>query len=116
MRFTLSGGQQHDMTEAGALIAGLAPKFVVADKAYDSDPLRNQIRRQGARSVIPSRQRHRRRRHDRKRYRLRNVVERFIRRLPTRGRAIRKNRPQLPRHRHPRRLLPSNMIVKSVRH
>ena len=66
------------MTQAEALLKGLAPAYVVADKGYDSDPLRTQIRHQGGKPVIPSRQGHRRRRHDKIRYRLRNVVERFI--------------------------------------
>ncbi len=63
------------------MIADLSPQYVVADKGYDSDPLRQQIRRQGAKPVIPSRQGHRRRCHDRTRYKLRNVVERFFNRI-----------------------------------
>ena len=39
MRFRLTGGERHDMTEAGHLINGLKPKHVIADKGYDSDPL-----------------------------------------------------------------------------
>jgi transposase len=74
----LTGGERHDMTQAEVLIQGLSPKYVVGDKGYDSDPLRTQIRKQGAKPVIPSRQGHRCRRHDKIRYRLRNVVERFI--------------------------------------
>jgi len=66
------------MTQAEAWIRDLSPQYVVADKGYDSDALRTQIRKQGAMPVIPSRQGHRRRRHDKIRYRLRNVVERFI--------------------------------------
>ena len=69
------------MNEAETLIADLSPQYVVADKGYDSDPFREQIRRQGAKPVIPSRQGHRRRRHDRTRYKLRNVVERFFNRI-----------------------------------
>ena len=69
------------MSEAETLIAELSPEYVVADKGYDSDPFREQIRRQGAKPVIPSRKGFRRRRHDRTRYKLRNVVERFINRL-----------------------------------
>lgn len=66
---------------AGELIASAKAKRVVADKAYDSDALRTQIRKQGGRPVIPSRKNHRRRRYDRTLYRLRNVVERFVGRL-----------------------------------
>jgi transposase len=43
--------------------------------------LRNVIRSIGAKPVIPSRRSHRIRRHDRERYKLRNVVERFINKI-----------------------------------
>lgn len=69
------------MQQASTLLAGLTPRYVVADKGYDSDGLRAQIREQGARPVIPSRRGFRRRRYDRTRYKLRNVVERFFNRL-----------------------------------
>lgn len=69
------------MTQAETLVKEVRAQRVIADKGYDSDPLRHMIRSQGGRPVIPSRQGHRYRRHDRKRYKLRNVVERFIGRL-----------------------------------
>ena len=69
------------MHEAETLLAGLSPQFVVADKGYDCDWLRVQIREQGARPVIPARRGFRQRRYDRTRYKLRNVVERFFNRL-----------------------------------
>jgi transposase len=81
IRFSLTAGQQHDMTQAAPLLQDLSPKYVIADKSYDSDPFREQIRQQGAKPVIPSRAGCRRRHHDRVRYKLRNVVERFINRV-----------------------------------
>ncbi len=69
------------MTCAEILLEGLEPKHVIADKGYDSDPLRRKIRSAGAKPVIPLRRNCRKRRHDRQRYKLRNVVERFINRL-----------------------------------
>ena len=81
IRFSLTGGERHDMTQAETLLKDLSPQYVIADKGYDSDPLREQIREQGAKPVIPSREGHRKRRHDRVRYKLRNVVERFINRV-----------------------------------
>ena len=69
------------MTEAETLLKNLSPKYVIGDKGYDSDPLRQQIRRQGAKPVIPARKGIRRRRYDRVRYKLRNVVERFFNRI-----------------------------------
>ena len=77
----LTEGQRHDVTCAEILLEDLAPEYVIGDKGYDSDPLRERIRSIGAKPVIPSRRAHRIRRHDRQRYKLRNVVERFIGRL-----------------------------------
>lgn len=81
VRFALSGGERHDLSKAESLIDKLSPDYVVADKGYDSDPLREQIRCQGAKPVIPSRRGYRRRRHDRTRYKFRNIIERFFNRL-----------------------------------
>lgn len=81
IRFSLTGGERHDMTEAETLIAGLCPDYVIGDKGYDSDPLRRKIRRCGAKPVIPARKGIRRRRYDRPKYRLRNVAERFFNRV-----------------------------------
>ncbi len=36
LRFILTGGQKHDITQAAGLIAGYAGEYVVADKGYDS--------------------------------------------------------------------------------
>jgi transposase len=77
----LTEGQRHDVTCAEILLENLEPGHVIGDKGYDSDPLRNKIRSIGAKPVIPSRRTHRIRRHDRQRYKLRNVVERFINRI-----------------------------------
>jgi transposase len=81
VRFRLTGGEHHDMTQAETLLQGLSPEYVIGDKGYDSDPLREQIRRQGAKPVIPARKGTRRRRYDKIRYKLRNVVERFFSRI-----------------------------------
>ena len=81
VRFSLTGGERHDMVEAGTLLENLSLQYVVADKGYDSDSLRQQIRRQGGKPVIPARTGIRRRRYDRTRYRLRNVIERFFNRV-----------------------------------
>ena len=77
----LTEGQRHDVTCGEILLEGLEPEFVIGDKGYDRNALRNRIRSTGAKPVIPSRRTHRARRHDRQRYKLRNVVERFISRL-----------------------------------
>jgi transposase len=81
VKLHLTEGECHDVTCAEVLLEGLAPKHVIADKGYDSDPLRQKIRSAGAKPVMPSRRNIHIRRHDRKRYKLRNVVERFINKL-----------------------------------
>ena len=69
------------MVEAETLLDNLSPDYVIGDKGYDSDPLRRQIRRQGAKPVIPARKGTRRRRYNRTKYKLRNVIERFFNRI-----------------------------------
>ena len=81
VKLHLTEGERHDVTCAEILLEGLEPGHVIADKGYDSDPLRKKIRSAGAKPVIPSRRNCRTRRHDRQLHKLRNVVERFINRL-----------------------------------
>ena len=54
--FSLSGGQVHDIVHAEKLI-NQSPKssYIVADKGYDSEKLREHIHEKGAISVIPRR-------------------------------------------------------------
>ncbi|GAB4134255.1 hypothetical protein JCM17478_29550 [Thermopirellula anaerolimosa] len=81
VRFAPTGGEHHDVTQAEPWVQGLSPEYVIGDKGYDSDLLRDQIRRQGAKPVIPALKEIRRRRYDRIKYKLRNVVERFFNRI-----------------------------------
>ena len=56
--FVITGGEVHDSTPAPTLIQQLKEEdcdFIVADKGYDSDPLREQIRKQGTTPIIPRR-------------------------------------------------------------
>jgi transposase len=78
----VTGGERHDAAEAEGLLAGLRPRRVIADKAYDADRIREAVRAAGAEPVIPPR-RHRRKPapYDRVAYKLRNAVERFVGRL-----------------------------------
>ena len=55
LRFILTAGGLHDVTQVPALIAGYAPTYVIADTAYDSDPLRAEILAQDGIPVIRSR-------------------------------------------------------------
>jgi transposase len=53
LRVILTPGQRGDVTQAPALLAGLTPKRVLADKAYDSNTLRQIIASLNAEAVIP---------------------------------------------------------------
>lgn len=82
LRFLLAPGQSNDILAAPALIAGMAPQAVLADRAYDSNALRQQIATIGARAVIPStRSRKAPIPHDPILYRLRNRIERCFNKL-----------------------------------
>ena len=43
LRFILTGGQQHDITQAEELIAGYAGEHVLADQGYDAQEFRQHI-------------------------------------------------------------------------
>ena len=57
LRWVLTGGQAADITQAPALIDGLATTAVMADKGYDADALIARIEQTGAQAVIPPRRR-----------------------------------------------------------
>ena len=82
LRFILTGGERHDITQAESLLAPFHFDAVIADKGYDSDPLRALLAAQQVEVVIPSRRNRKRQRdYDRLRYKERNIVERFINRI-----------------------------------
>ena len=51
VRFLLTGGEVHDVTQASALIEGIPAEQVIADKGYDSEPLRQELRKRG---IVPN--------------------------------------------------------------
>ena len=82
VRLTLTAGQRHDGPAVPALLRGLRPNAVVADRAYDGGPVRDLIAATGAAACVPP--------HPRRLrpfpfepaiYRGRNLVERFFGRL-----------------------------------
>lgn len=82
LRFILTAGARHDVTQAPALIAGYTCETVIADAAYDSDAFRAEIVDQGSVPVIrPRKNRLEDRPYDKDLYKLRNVIERFFHRL-----------------------------------
>ena len=82
LRFRITAGQAHDITVAQPLLEGQIADAVLADKAYDSNDLRNHIARMKAQAVIPSK---RNRKvvipHDNELYKQRNRIERCFNRL-----------------------------------
>ncbi len=79
LRFTLTGGQRHDITQAESLIVDFECEFVIADRSYDSADFLQTIIDSGAVPVIPPRTNRRQQRgYDDYLYRERHLVECFI--------------------------------------
>ena len=82
LRFILTGGQVHDVVTAPALLDGVKGGGVIADKAYDSNSLRQLIADAGMLAIIPS---NRSRKvlipHDVDLYKTRNRIERCFNKL-----------------------------------
>ena len=82
LRFTLTGGQRHDITQAEALIVGFEAKHVIGDKGYDSAELIHDIMDTGAVAVIPPRSNRKTpREYDKHLYKERHLVECFINKI-----------------------------------
>lgn len=79
VKFILTPGQVHDVTQGPALISGRDANKFLADKGYDSDAFIAEIESRGAEAVMPPRSNRLEQRHyDKEEYKKRNVVERFI--------------------------------------
>jgi transposase len=82
LRFRITPGQVADITTAPDLLAGQKARAVLADKAYDSNYLRERIANMEAQAVIPSkRNRNVCIPHDTAIYKHRNQIERCFGRL-----------------------------------
>lgn len=82
LRWQLTGGEVHDITQAAALIAGLEAAQVIADKSYDSNAFIAAVEAAGAQVVIPPRKtRLQPRSYDRHAYRERHLIECLFNRL-----------------------------------
>ena len=53
LRFTLTPGQRHDVTQAQTLTKDLHDSHVIADKAYDCDEFLDSIKKRNCTPVIP---------------------------------------------------------------
>ena len=82
LRLRITPGQANDITSAADLLDGYQAEAVLADKAYDSNDLRDTIAAMKAKAVIPSK---RNRKvpipHDTDIYKHRNRIERCFNRL-----------------------------------
>ena len=82
LRFGLTAGQRHDITQAEALIAGFNAQHVIGDKGYDSDEFLQSIMNTGAIPVIPPRSNRKTPRdYDKHLYKERHLVECFINKI-----------------------------------
>ena len=82
LRFRLTGGQRNDITQAEDLIAGFTCQYVIADKGYDADDLRQTVLEQGATPVIPPRSSRKQPvEYDEWLYRERHLVECFMNKM-----------------------------------
>jgi transposase len=52
LRFILTGGHVHNVTQAAALVEGWQSSHVIADKGYDSQDFVDGLEQAGARAVI----------------------------------------------------------------
>lgn len=82
LRFRLTGGQRHDITQAASLIEGFSADYIIADRAYDAADFLDLVVKSGAESVIPSSaHRNEQREHDRHLYKERHLAECFINKI-----------------------------------
>jgi transposase len=82
VQLLLGPGQEHDLTRADELLADHQPAAVIADKAYDADAFLARIREREAEIVIPPlKVRNVQRPYNRRKYKQRNLIERFVNRL-----------------------------------
>ncbi len=82
LRFELTGGQGHDITQAEALLVDYQCEHVIGDKGYDSADFLQFILNTGAVPVIPPRSNLKTmREYDEYLYRERHLVECFINKI-----------------------------------
>ena len=82
LKLVLTPGQRGDAPLAAALLDGLSPRRVLADKAYDSNAIRTRVADMGAEAVIPCNPTRKRPvAYDGEAYKMRNTVERCFSKL-----------------------------------
>jgi transposase len=82
LRFIVTGGQRHDITQAKDLTAEYDFERVIADRAYDADDFIEYVEDKGGESVIPPRRNRKEiREYDAHLYKERHLVECFINKI-----------------------------------
>ena len=82
LRFKLTSGQRHDVSQASELLYGFKDANVLGDKGYDSQKLISQIQNQGCTPVIPPRSNRKNPRdYDKHLYKERHLVECFFNKI-----------------------------------
>jgi len=82
LRFRLTGGERHDITQAHDLLADFVCEYVIADRSYDAHDFIQTILSGGATPVIPPRSNRRQPRdYDEHIYKERHLAECFINKI-----------------------------------
>lgn len=82
LRFRLSPGQSHDITQAESLVEGFSFERVIADRAYAAQPFVDHLLKNNVEVVIPPHpSAKKRRKYDKWWYRERHLVECFINKI-----------------------------------
>jgi len=82
LRFLLTAGQRHDITQADDLIATFDFERVIADRSYDSEEFLKLIREKQAEAVIPPRKNRKEpREYDCHWYKKRHLIECFFNKI-----------------------------------
>jgi len=82
LEYRITGGERHDITQAQSLLKGEICEWMIADRGYDCDNFRKELKERGIKPVIPGRK-------NRKMpvvfdthiYKERNFVERFFNKI-----------------------------------
>lgn len=79
LRFILTPGQRHDITQANSLVQDVENTMLLADKGYDSNALVQKLEEQKTIAVIPSKKNRKQQRdYDKHVYKERHLIECFF--------------------------------------
>lgn len=79
LKFVLTPGQRHDITQASSLVQGLKNTMLLADKGYDSNLIVKQLKEQKCIVVLPPKKnRKHQRKYDKQVYKERHLIECFF--------------------------------------